>query len=152
MTETRGYTENKDAVQKRLRRIEGQVRGVEGMVEEDRYCIDVVTQITAIQAGARQGGPRLFGDHARHCVIDAANGDQAEKTEETDGRGQCGYFVAAEAAHGGADLGTEMFPIFTFSSGLLAPQGRPPSARCGCVLDSSTPSLRGVKQSAPDGL
>ncbi len=82
MTETRGYTENKDAVQKRLRRIEGQVRGVEGMVEEDRYCIDVVTQITAIQAALDKVALELLGDHARHCVIDAANGDQAEKTEE----------------------------------------------------------------------
>ena len=82
MTETRGYTENKDAVQKRLRRIEGQVRGVEGMVEEDRYCIDVVTQITAIQAALDKVALELLGDHARHCVIDAAHGDQAEKTEE----------------------------------------------------------------------
>ena len=47
---THGYTENKEPLLKRLRRIEGQVRGVESMVEEDRYCIDVVTQITAIQS------------------------------------------------------------------------------------------------------
>ena len=47
---SRGYSQNKEAVLKRLRRIEGQVRGVERMVEEDRYCIDVVTQVTAIQA------------------------------------------------------------------------------------------------------
>jgi CsoR family transcriptional regulator, copper-sensing transcriptional repressor len=48
--EPRGYTATKDQLQKRLRRIEGQVRGVQGMVDEDRYCIDVLTQISAIQA------------------------------------------------------------------------------------------------------
>ena len=82
MTETRGYTENKDAVVKRLRRIEGQVRGVQGMVEEDRYCIDVVTQITAIQAALDKVALELLGEHAKHCVIDAANGDKDGKTEE----------------------------------------------------------------------
>ena len=82
MTEPRGYTENKDAVTKRLRRIEGQVRGVGGMIEEDRYCIDVVTQITAIQAALDKVALELLGDHAKHCVIEAANGDKNEKTDE----------------------------------------------------------------------
>jgi CsoR family transcriptional regulator, copper-sensing transcriptional repressor len=82
MTQTRGYTADKDAVVKRLRRIEGQVRGVQGMVEEDRYCIDVVTQITAIQAALDKVALELLEDHAKHCVIDAANGKQDEMTEE----------------------------------------------------------------------
>jgi DNA-binding FrmR family transcriptional regulator len=82
MTTTRGYTEKKDAVQRRLRRIEGQVRGVEGMVEADRYCIDVVTQITAIQAALDKVALELLEDHAKHCVIETANGDHEEKTEE----------------------------------------------------------------------
>ena len=82
MTEPRGYTENKDAVTKRLRRIEGQVRGVAGMIEEDRYCIDVVTQITAIQAALDKVALELLGDHAKHCVIEAPNGDKNEKTDE----------------------------------------------------------------------
>jgi DNA-binding FrmR family transcriptional regulator len=80
--ETRGYTENKDAVLKRLRRIEGQVRGVERMVEEDRYCIDVVTQVTAIQAALDKVALELLTDHAAHCVVGAAEADQPERTEE----------------------------------------------------------------------
>ena len=79
---SRGYSENKDAVLKRLRRIEGQVRGVERMVEEDRYCIDVVTQVTAIQAALDKVGLELLSDHAAHCVAGAGDGDQAELTEE----------------------------------------------------------------------
>jgi DNA-binding FrmR family transcriptional regulator len=77
-----GYTENREAVLKRLRRIEGQVRGVERMVEEDRYCIDVVTQVTAIQAALDKVALELLSDHAAHCVAGAAKDDQAELTEE----------------------------------------------------------------------
>jgi CsoR family transcriptional regulator, copper-sensing transcriptional repressor len=78
----RGYSQDKEAVLKRLRRIEGQVRGVERMVEEDRYCIDVVTQVTAIQAALDKVALELLSDHASHCVIGAAPGEQAERTEE----------------------------------------------------------------------
>jgi DNA-binding FrmR family transcriptional regulator len=81
-TEAHGYTENKDAVLKRLRRIEGQVRGVERMVEEDRYCIDVVTQVTAIQAALDKVALELLSDHAANCVIGAPKGKQADRTEE----------------------------------------------------------------------
>ena len=79
---THGYTENKDAVLKRLRRIEGQVRGVQGMVEENRYCIDVVTQVTAIQAALDKVALELLSDHAAHCVAGAGAGDQQEMTDE----------------------------------------------------------------------
>jgi DNA-binding FrmR family transcriptional regulator len=79
---THGYTANKDAVLKRLRRIEGQVRGVERMVEEDRYCIDIVTQVTAIQAALDKVALEMLSDHAAHCVIGAAESEQAERTEE----------------------------------------------------------------------
>ena len=79
---THGYTENKDAVLKRLRRIEGQVRGVERMVEENRYCIDVVTQVTAIQAALDKVALELLTDHAAHCVVGAEAGEQQERTEE----------------------------------------------------------------------
>jgi DNA-binding FrmR family transcriptional regulator len=79
---THGYTENKDAVLKRLRRIEGQVRGIERMVEENRYCIDVVTQVTAIQAALDKVALELLTDHAAHCVAGAADGDQQEMTDE----------------------------------------------------------------------
>lgn len=85
MTEavTHGYTEDKDAVLKRLRRIEGQVRGVERMVEENRYCIDVVTQVTAIQAALDKVALELLSDHAAHCVAGVeAGGKREERTEE----------------------------------------------------------------------
>ena len=70
------------AVTKRLRRIEGQVRGVAKMIDEDRYCIDVVTQVTAIQAALDKVALELLSDHAAHCVIGAKPAEQEEKTEE----------------------------------------------------------------------
>ena len=79
---TYGYAENKDALLKRLRRIEGQVRGVQGMVEEDRYCIDIVTQITAAEAALDKVALELLSDHAKHCVVGAEKGDQDARTEE----------------------------------------------------------------------
>jgi DNA-binding FrmR family transcriptional regulator len=81
-TKTHGYTENKDAIRRRLRRIEGQVRGVDRMIDEDRYCIDVVTQITAVQAALDKVALELLTDHTRHCVVGASTGDYDEKTEE----------------------------------------------------------------------
>ena len=66
---TRGYSANKDQLLKRLRRLEGQVRGVQGMVEADRYCIDVLTQISAIQAALDKVALGLLTDHAEHCVV-----------------------------------------------------------------------------------
>jgi CsoR family transcriptional regulator, copper-sensing transcriptional repressor len=79
---TRGYSATKDQLLKRLRRIEGQVRGVEGMVEDDRYCIDVLTQISAVQAALDKVALGLLDDHARHCVMSAGANQQADKTEE----------------------------------------------------------------------
>ena len=82
-TPTRGYSATKEQLTKRLRRIEGQVRGVESMVEEDRYCIDVLTQISAIQAALDKVALGLLDEHAHHCVIGAADGDvRADKTDE----------------------------------------------------------------------
>ena len=68
-TTSHGYSATKDQLQKRLRRIEGQVRGVQGMVEDDRYCIDVLTQISAIQAALDKVALGLLTDHAEHCVV-----------------------------------------------------------------------------------
>ena len=76
------YSGDKAALLKRLRRIEGQVRGVEGMVEEERYCIDVVTQITAIEAALDKVALSLLEEHAQHCVIGAEAGMQEERTTE----------------------------------------------------------------------
>ena len=71
---THGYTADKDAAQKRLRRIEGQVRGVQGMIDDDRYCIDVITQITAIQAALDKVALGLLDGHARHCLAGHGGG------------------------------------------------------------------------------
>src|SRR2546429_8848073 len=64
----RGYTADKDAVQKRLRRIEGQVRGLQRMVDEDTYCIDVLTQISAATRALEWVALQLLGEHMTHCV------------------------------------------------------------------------------------
>jgi DNA-binding FrmR family transcriptional regulator len=73
-------TETKVAVLKRLSRIEGQVRGLARMVEEDRYCIDVVTQISAVRAALRRAEEEILRDHVAHCVEYAiASGDKKEQ-------------------------------------------------------------------------
>ena len=77
-----GYSKDRDALLKRLRRVEGQVRGVQGMVESDRYCIDIVTQITAVQAALDKVALEILEDHTRHCLVGAETKDQAELTEE----------------------------------------------------------------------
>jgi DNA-binding FrmR family transcriptional regulator len=66
-----GYLENKSQVLKRLKRIEGQVRGLERMVDEDTYCIDVITQISAATKALQAVALQLVGDHLSHCVQDA---------------------------------------------------------------------------------
>jgi CsoR family transcriptional regulator, copper-sensing transcriptional repressor len=78
----RGYTASKEQLQTRLRRIEGQVRGIQGMVAEDRYCIDVLTQIAAIQAALDKVALGLLDGHAHTCVIGAEAGQQDERTAE----------------------------------------------------------------------
>jgi DNA-binding FrmR family transcriptional regulator len=82
MPETRGYTASKDQLLKRLRRVEGQVRGIEGMVADDRYCIDVLTQISAVQAALDKVALGLLDQHAAHCVMGAE--DDAVRAERTD--------------------------------------------------------------------
>lgn len=81
-TPVRGYTASKQQLQTRLRRIEGQVRGVQGMVEEDRWCIDVITQISAIQAALDKVALGLLDEHARHCVMGAPDDRRGERTDE----------------------------------------------------------------------
>jgi len=79
---TRGYTATKDQLLARLRRIEGQVRGVQGMVQDDRYCIDVLTQIAAVQAALDKVALGLLDEHARHCVMGAEQEEQTDMTDE----------------------------------------------------------------------
>ena len=71
MTPTRGYTATKDQLLARLARVEGQIRGIEGMVRDDRYCIDILTQISAAQAALDKVALGLLDDHAHHCVLGA---------------------------------------------------------------------------------
>ncbi|MEU0556963.1 metal-sensitive transcriptional regulator [Dactylosporangium sp. NPDC006015] len=78
-TPARGYTATKDQLQGRLRRIEGQVRGIEKMVDEDRYCIDVLTQIGAIQAALDKVALGLLDDHSRHCMQHGAEEGKGEE-------------------------------------------------------------------------
>ena len=73
----RGYSASKDQLLARLRRIEGQVRGVERMVEDDRYCIDVLTQIGAIQAALDKVALGLLDGHARHCLLGEGTGPES---------------------------------------------------------------------------
>ena len=81
-TPTRGYSATKDQLLGRLRRIEGQVGGIQRMVTEDRYCIDILTQISAIQAALDKVALGLLDDHAHHCVMGAQAGERDEKTDE----------------------------------------------------------------------
>lgn len=80
-----GYAHDKDALQQRLRRVEGQVRGIARMVDEDQYCIDILTQVSAATKALETVALSLLGDHLSHCVAEAsAEGGQvaAEKIRE----------------------------------------------------------------------
>jgi DNA-binding FrmR family transcriptional regulator len=80
-----GYTKDKAAVVTRLHRIEGQVRGIEKMVEDDRYCVDILTQISAATTALESLALQILDDHIRHCVAGAlASGDEADAKQKTD--------------------------------------------------------------------
>ena len=87
----RGYTTTKEDLRERLARIEGQVKGITKMIEDDRYCIDVLTQINAIRAALDKVALGLLDDHVRHCLIAGEGGpddpkDQAEELMAAVGR------------------------------------------------------------------
>jgi DNA-binding FrmR family transcriptional regulator len=76
--EMRGYYEDKDDILGRLRKVEGQVRGLQRLVTEDQYCIDILTQVSAVQSALRKVAVQLLDDHITHCVADSiASGDAA---------------------------------------------------------------------------
>ena len=79
-----GYVSDRDAILKRLARIEGQVRGIQGMVADDAYCVDVLTQLGAIQKALDGVGLKLLADHTDHCVRDAVERGGAEADEKVD--------------------------------------------------------------------
>src|SRR3981189_2638569 len=79
-----GYADHKQSLVKRLHRIEGQVRGVERMVEEDRYCIDILTQISAVNTALESLAFQILDQHVNHCVAGAfSGGDRADAEEKT---------------------------------------------------------------------
>ena len=84
----RGYTMNRDDYLNRLRRIEGQVRGLQRMIIEDEYCIDVLTQIASVSKALQGVGLGLLDEHLRHCVADAvrADGDRGRREGARGGR------------------------------------------------------------------
>ena len=85
MTDTvHGYTHRKDDVLKRLRRIEGQTRGLQRMVEDDQYCIDVLTQVSAVTKALHAVSLGLLEDHMNHCVVEAAREGEAEGRAKVD--------------------------------------------------------------------
>ena len=77
-----GYHDHKDDLKARLRRVEGQVRGVQRMVDEDVYCIDILTQIAAAESAMKKVAILLLEDHLGHCVADAARGTKREQDEK----------------------------------------------------------------------
>ena len=125
-----GYAKDKDLLVKRLHRIEGQVRGIERMVEDDRYCIDILTQIAAVKTALEQVGAKLLEDHVKHCVRDAiASGDERAADEKT-----------AELLDGGAALREDALSALTGQRAALRRRrlsirrrscfvGRPPRGR-----------------------
>jgi DNA-binding FrmR family transcriptional regulator len=76
-----GYTATKEDLLRRLRRVEGQIRGLERMVEADTYCIDVLTQVSAATRALQSVAIELLDDHLRHCVADAAAADDADEAD-----------------------------------------------------------------------
>ena len=74
--------DEKDKVQKRLKRIEGQVRGIQKMVEEDRYCVDILIQISAIQSALKNVGYEVTERHMKHCVSDAIDKGEGDSSIE----------------------------------------------------------------------
>ena len=81
-TATHGYTARKDSHLKRLRRIEGQVRGLQRMVDEDKYCIDILTQVSAATRALQSFSLELLDEHLAHCVVQAAQKGGSEADEK----------------------------------------------------------------------
>jgi DNA-binding FrmR family transcriptional regulator len=83
-TKTHGYSADKDQLMKRLARIEGQVRGIARMIDEDRYCIDILTQLGAVDTALEAVAIKVLEEHVQHCVAGAlASGDPTEANEKS---------------------------------------------------------------------
>jgi CsoR family transcriptional regulator, copper-sensing transcriptional repressor len=90
---TRGYSASKEQLLRRLRRVEGQVRGIEGMVEDERYCIDVLTQIGAVQAALDKIALGLLDGHARHCLAGDGQGPRGADAQADELMGAVGRML-----------------------------------------------------------
>ncbi len=84
MVHQHGYIHDKDAYLKRLRRIEGQTRGIARMVEEEQYCIDILTQVAAVTRALQAVSVGLLDEHLKHCVVDAARAGDEEANAKID--------------------------------------------------------------------
>jgi CsoR family transcriptional regulator, copper-sensing transcriptional repressor len=89
----RGYTPTKDQLLRRLRRIEGQVRGIQRMVEDDRYCIDVLQQASAVTAAMDKVALEMLNDHVNHCMAAGAGDEQRRKQMTAEMMGAVGRLV-----------------------------------------------------------
>ena len=94
MATARGYSATKEQLLNRLSRVEGQVRGLRGMVEDDRYCIDVLTQVSAVQAALDKIALGLLDGHARHCLAGEGRGDQNPGARADELMGAVGRLLA----------------------------------------------------------
>jgi CsoR family transcriptional regulator, copper-sensing transcriptional repressor len=92
--QSRGYTATKEELLKRLARIEGQVRGIGRMVDEDRYCIDILTQISAIQAALDKVALGLLDGHARHCLAGGHGGPTTPEEQADELMGAVGRLLS----------------------------------------------------------
>ncbi len=90
----RGYSADRQALLKRLARIEGQIRGVAAMVEDDRYCIDVLTQINAVQAALDKVSLGLLDGHARHCLAGEGEGPETPEARTDELMGAVGRMLS----------------------------------------------------------
>ncbi|MGH2735657.1 MAG: metal-sensitive transcriptional regulator [Actinomycetota bacterium] len=77
-----GYYRHKEDIDARLRRIEGQVRGIQKMVDSDAYCIDILTQVSAVGNALKKVAVGLLDDHMRHCIVEGRQSDREEKVAE----------------------------------------------------------------------
>ena len=84
MSATAGYVEDKDAILRRLARIEGQVRGLRGMVADEAYCVDILTQVAAVTRALEGVSLKLLTDHTNHCVRDAVEQGGSEADAKVD--------------------------------------------------------------------
>ena len=145
-----GYIESKDAIQKRLRRVEGQVRGLQRMVEEDRYCIDILEQVSAATKALQAVALELLDDHLAHCVSDAVHqgGTKRPRSSTRPPRPSAGSFAPDSDGCNGHRAGGHR-PIA--AGGLLHVLGDPLASRAGVRPGRSGAGLREPRRPCGSG-